>query len=671
MAAVRRSSDDSGNCLCSKVNAWKDQSEMNLPVVLVSAPFLSVVRPALGISNLKSALESAGVPTAVEYLNIRYAETIGVDLHEHLAEKSPFPLLVGEWLFSKAINGTSEPHLQETYLEELSRHYSPAVLEKLHSVRECAGCFVDREAQRLVALNPSIIGFSSLFQQNCASLSLAARIKELKPEIIVCFGGANCEGPMGRALLDTYPQIDYVFSGESEHTFTEFVRRCLNETTPYTTSSSVYCRREVGRHGVSQPVLINGRTDAPAPLEMDRLPVPDFSDYFEALASTGFSHRVVPALLFETSRGCWWGAKKHCTFCGLNGSNMTYRAKSADRVLKEIEELHGRWSVPRFEAVDNIMDMKNIETVFDVLGRQGTEYRFAYEIKSNLTWEQLRRLALGGVTWIQPGIESLDDEVLQLMEKGVTALQNIRLLRNCVELGLQPVWNLLYGFPGERPDQYQRMSEFVPMLEHLAPPVGCASIHLDRFSPYFERAAELGFTEVRPAPVYEAVYGLPADVLSRLAYFFEGRAASLAQEDYAKPLRRAVHQWRDAVSRAAEEPVLSIVTMGEISAVRDTRSCTADTWRFLNEREAQVLRAFRDPQNIRAALNRLKADGAEASDSTEIFERLVDWKYILVDKDRALSLVVEAGRRVHPADIKEQFPGGWLIDFDEQLSFLN
>ena len=86
---------------------------------------------------------------------------------------------------------------------------------------------------------------------------------------------------------------------------------------------------------------------------------------------------------------------------------------------------------------------------------------------------------------------------------------------------------------------------------------------------------------------------------------------------------------------------------------------------------ARVLRAFRDPQNIRAKLNHLKLDGAEECDLTEIFNRLVNWKYILVDKDRALSLVVEAGRRVHPSEIKQQFPGGWLIDFDEQLNFLN
>ena len=49
--------------------------------------------------------------------------------------------------------------------------------------------------------------------------------------------------------------------------------------------------------------------------------------------------RVVPTLLFETSRGCWWGAKSHCTFCGLNGETMAFRSKSPRRALDELEQL--------------------------------------------------------------------------------------------------------------------------------------------------------------------------------------------------------------------------------------------------------------------------------------------------------------------------------------------
>ena len=77
---------------------------------------------------------------------------------------------------------------------------------------------------------------------------------------------------------------------------------------------------------------------------LDDLPVPDFSDYFRDLAASGAQADVVPVLLFETARGCWWGAKSHCTFCGINGGAMAFRAKSQARALDELQTLSAAWA---------------------------------------------------------------------------------------------------------------------------------------------------------------------------------------------------------------------------------------------------------------------------------------------------------------------------------------
>src|SRR4030095_5227998 len=106
-----------------------------------------------------------------------------------------------------------------------------------------------------------------------------------------------------------------------------------------------------------------------------------------------------------------------------------------------------------------------------------------YEVKANLNKEQLSLLRAAGITAIQPGIESLSDIVLQIMRKGVSALQNIRLLKWCRQLGISPHWNLIWGFPDEPPAEYQRMAELVPLITHLTPPVGSSKIQIHRFSP--------------------------------------------------------------------------------------------------------------------------------------------------------------------------------------------
>src|SRR5262249_20771184 len=162
----------------------------------------------------------------------------------------------------------------------------------------------------------------------------------------------------------------------------------------------------------------------------------------------------------------WWGQRMHCTFCGLNGERMRFRSKSPTRVLSELASLRAEHPGLPIGVVDNILDMSYFHTVLPALAADGGALRLFYEVKANLRKEHVRLLRDAGVRDIQPGIESLSDGVLRLMRKGVSALQNIQLLKWCVELGVHPVWNVLWGFPGEDPAEYIRMARLVPLLTH-------------------------------------------------------------------------------------------------------------------------------------------------------------------------------------------------------------
>ena len=52
-------------------------------------------------------------------------------------------------------------------------------------------------------------------------------------------------------------------------------------------------------------------------------------------AANDLDGKVRPLMVMETARGCWWDAKHHCTFCGLNGEFMGFRSKSPLRALAE------------------------------------------------------------------------------------------------------------------------------------------------------------------------------------------------------------------------------------------------------------------------------------------------------------------------------------------------
>ena len=144
-----------------------------------------------------------------------------------------------------------------------------------------------------------------------------------------------------------------------------------------------------------------------------------------------------------------------------------------------------------------------------------------YEVKANLRLQQVALLAAAGIDRIQPGIESLSDHVLKLMRKGTTALQNVQLLKWCREHGVKAEWNVLYGFPGELPEDYEAMprcstrSGSSTRPERLRPGPARPLRALPR-GPRREPDGQGAPAGAVPVPL-----SLPEDALMRIAYYFD------------------------------------------------------------------------------------------------------------------------------------------------------
>jgi ribosomal peptide maturation radical SAM protein 1 len=224
------------------------------------------------------------------------------------------------------------------------------------------------------------------------------------------------------------------------------------------------------------------------------------------------------------------------------------------------------------------------------LARSGLALDLFYEVKANLRYEQVVMLRAGGVTTIQPGIESFSDRVLRLMRKGCTGMQNIQLLRWCAELRIRVAWNLLAGFPGEDPEEYEAMAALIPLITHLPPPASCSPVRLDRFSPMFTLAQEFGLTRVRPSSAYYYVFPLGVRELSNLAYFFEFDYADRRDVNaYLAETRRAVNNWVRLHADPAVQPVLDAVYAGpDEVTLTDTRACAVHRVQHLQGLKARL-----------------------------------------------------------------------------------
>src|SRR5262249_49153894 len=142
--------------------------------------------------------------------------------------------------------------------------------------------------------------------------------------------------------------------------------------------------------------------------DLNDVPEPDYDDYFRELEPLKKNDRKASLaphfLIFESSRGCWWGDKLNCTFCGYNFPGTGYRAKSADRVLRELHGLIAKYGVQRFYASDNIMSQELPSEVLTKLAHEGINTALSYEVKSPIAPEDLDKFVLAGIFEIQPGI---------------------------------------------------------------------------------------------------------------------------------------------------------------------------------------------------------------------------------------------------------------------------
>jgi magnesium-protoporphyrin IX monomethyl ester (oxidative) cyclase len=553
-------------------------------VCLVLMPYADVERPSIALGLLKASLQERGIETTAIYPNIWFAEKIGLDVYQNFSSSEP-TYLAGEWTFAGAAFPEFQPKSSEYF--QLLLNYGES-LDSLQQgfawVREQAPAFVERVAQHILKGQPRIVACSSMFQQHCASLALLRRIRELNPEIVTIMGGANCEGAMGQATLREFPWLDFVCSGEGDEMLYQLCRKLLDRGRNLAPEELPY--GVIGRSQVSQGTF---QLEAPRASisNLDDLPIPDYDDYFQTLSHSSLAPFIEPGLPIETSRGCWWGQKSQCTFCGLNGEGMTYRSKSPERVIREFAELSQRYGLQKFEVVDNILDLNHINTVLPVFEGLPQPYAIFYETKANLKREQLQQLAAAGVCWLQPGIESLDDSVLKLFKKGNSTAINVQFLKWSRELGIRLSWNLLTGVPGESKTWYQEVLAWLPLIVHLQPPGFAAPLRYDRFSPYHEHPEDWGL-KLSPKPTYFYVYPLSPEAMSDLAYFFEDRAAqSQEYSNTRKSLLFSYPQWQESGESALQKwtiqwinlfwsknpPILSMVDEGERLQILDTRPC--------------------------------------------------------------------------------------------------
>ena len=151
------------------------------------------------------------------------------------------------------------------------------------------------------------------------------------------------------------------------------------------------------------------------------------------------NERCIPVL---SGRGCIFA----CNFCYR--LDKGFRPRSAQSIIEEIEFLRDTYNI-RYIAFSDELLMSSRERTLELCNAFiEADLNVKWDCNGRLNFadiDVLQKMKEAGCVFINYGIESLDNDTLKVMHKGLTRDMIIRGVENTLKVGISPGLNIIYG----------------------------------------------------------------------------------------------------------------------------------------------------------------------------------------------------------------------------------
>ena len=328
------------------------------------------------------------------------------------------------------------------------------------------GLSVRETADRILASEPDLIGFSMMTPQLITALACSTLLKQARPEVPIVLGGAHFDSTKGDTF-DMATCFDFAVTGEGEWTLLEACQalRDHGEWGPAGVTNLQECIEDIpGVVYRNQETLEVHENTARAFLkDLDELPSVDYDmvDITKYSIPTMAGHHVMSMML---SRGCPF----KCTFCDAPITMGTkLRFWSIERAIKDLKFYKERYGVTNFVFKDSTFTAKK-KWAFEfchALLDADLDIKWRCNTRVNLVPPPLLELmAEAGCYVINFGVESGDPEILKRIKKEVS-LDDVRdCFERCRKLGIRTYATFLMGNPGETEESARRTLDFAKQV---------------------------------------------------------------------------------------------------------------------------------------------------------------------------------------------------------------
>ncbi len=326
------------------------------------------------------------------------------------------------------------------YLSPWSPYSLQESLEAAHAENTVLeGFFEEHILPDLEESKATLLGLSVAFaEQFHPALRLARLAKEALREVRIFLGG-----PFGTYHLhslqkgDLFDLLDGVILGEGEESLDLLLRHEDEGVRGYPKIPGLLWREE-GHIWRNPPGI---------PKKLESLPDPDFKDFSESKYFFAPQKSILP---LRFSRGCWWN---RCAFC--RGYTSAYDAPSPEFLRSQVLRLLEKTSFSGFVLADACILPEVLFGFAEELLRSEVRLRWNahFRFSPSLTLDKVLLLREAGCTRLFMGLESYNDRILKLMEKGITEKLIEKNLMDLAWGGMDTFLYLIVGFPSETEEE--------------------------------------------------------------------------------------------------------------------------------------------------------------------------------------------------------------------------
>ncbi len=373
------------------------------------------------------------------------------------------------------------------------------------------GLGLEKTLNKIASYNPEILGITTTTPLADSAYLLAKKARRLVKWIIM--GGAHPTA-LRKKIFQECPEIDFLFLGEAEENFPEFVLALIQKK-----QISSYPNGILTPDSSTEPVIVS---------DLNKLPLPSW----DLLPMERYRHPLFPGKKLATiisSRGCPY----QCIFCDKSVSGSRWRARSADNVLKEIEELYFQEKVQAIIFYDDLftLDTERVIEVCKGIIKKDIKISWKCEGRVNIIDEEmLYWMKKAGCRIIAYGIESANQKSLDWLKKGVSIKQIKDAVANTKKAGIKVLGYFIFGIPVE---SYEEALESIQFAIDLGLDyVQFGSLSPFPGSPLYELAKNQGWYQEAKAPAPEE-YGQRRPLLISDNWSYE-KLESILKEAYKK-----------------------------------------------------------------------------------------------------------------------------------------